>query len=117
MRKRRVELRLLQKNVAQRLGVCENTVTHWETGYSQPQVKHYPAIIGFLGHYPFDHETESLSGKIRQIRYCNGFGVYQCAEFLHVSYDAIKRWEGGSPVTNRRLRGLIEAVWQDLSNR
>jgi DNA-binding XRE family transcriptional regulator len=70
--KKRIENKQFQKDVARIIGVSEDSVTYWENERAQPQIQHYPAIISFLGYYPFKHETETLGGKLKQIRYCMG---------------------------------------------
>jgi DNA-binding transcriptional regulator YiaG len=117
IRKKRIESSLLQKQVAAQFGISEDTLTYWENERSQPQVHHYPTIISFLGYYPFDHETDSIAGKLKQIRYCYGLNFKQCANRLAVSVDAVKRWEQGKPVAYPSTRKLIEDVWQQLPNR
>jgi len=117
IRKKRIEGKLLQKQVAEQFNISEDTLTYWENERSHPQVHHYPAIISFLGYYPFDHETDSLAGKLKQIRYSYGLNFKQCANRLAVSVDAVKRWEYGKPVAYQCTRQLIETVWQQLPNR
>jgi DNA-binding transcriptional regulator YiaG len=117
IRKKRIEQGQFQKEVAELLGVSEDTVTFWEKNRYEPQVQHYPKIIAFLGYYPFNHETETLAGKLRQIRYCNGFDFKRCAALFRVSTDAVKRWERGRPIANPKLRNLIQAVWELLPHR
>ncbi|WP_143014175.1 helix-turn-helix domain-containing protein [Mucilaginibacter pineti] len=117
IRKKRIEGGLSQKEAAKSLGVTEDCVTYWENGRSAPQVRHYPAIIRFLGYYPFDHETESLAGMLTQIRYCCGLSFRACASLLCVSEDGARRWERGRPVAHPKTRLLIERAWQHLPNR
>jgi DNA-binding transcriptional regulator YiaG len=107
----------LQKHVAEQLKVSEDTLTYWENERTLPQIHHYPAIISFLGYHPFDHEVESLSGKLRQIRYCLGLNFRQCAAMLQVSVDAVKRWENGKPIAYLENKQLIEMIWESLPNR
>lgn len=114
IRKQRIERGLLQRDVALLLGTSEDTITGWENGRTHPRLQHYPSIIGFLDYYPFEHETETLSGKLRQIRNCKGLGYQQCASLFFVSTDAIKRWESGKPMLNSRLREVVENEWRDL---
>ncbi|MBI2369480.1 MAG: helix-turn-helix transcriptional regulator, partial [Deltaproteobacteria bacterium] len=52
LRKRRLDLRLLQRQVAPRLGAAEATITSWETNQATPSVRFLPAIIRFLGYDP-----------------------------------------------------------------
>ncbi|WP_457129299.1 helix-turn-helix domain-containing protein [Mucilaginibacter sp. HD30] len=61
--RRRLQLRLLQKDVAEIVGVTEECVTGWENGRSSPQIHIYPAISVFLGYYPFDKDI---------VLYCRG---------------------------------------------
>jgi DNA-binding transcriptional regulator YiaG len=103
--------------VAEQLKDSEDTLTYWENERTQPQIHHYPAIIAFIGYYPFDHDTDTIAGKLKQIRYCHGLNFRQCAAILQVSVDAAKRWERGKPVAYPGTRRLIEDVWQQLPNR
>ena len=52
IRKRRLDLKLLQKQVADRIGVHELTITNWERNATVPAIRHIPAIIRFLGYDP-----------------------------------------------------------------
>jgi DNA-binding transcriptional regulator YiaG len=114
IRKVRVERRLLQKDVASLIGVSEDSIALWEGNHVQPTVRHYPAVIGFLGYYPFSHGTENISGKLKQIRYCCGLSFQKCASLFSVSVDAAKRWEAGKHISNPRLRAAIEHAWRQL---
>ena len=53
VRKRRLDLRLTQKQAAERLGVSPWTVLNWEKGRTEPPIESMPAIIRFLGYDPF----------------------------------------------------------------
>jgi len=48
IRNRRIELNLLQKDVAVIIGVCEDTITYWENNRVTPQEKHFKKIQFFL---------------------------------------------------------------------
>jgi DNA-binding XRE family transcriptional regulator len=49
LRKRRLDLGLLQKDVARRVGVKTPAVTAWELGQATPSAGYLPRIIRFLG--------------------------------------------------------------------
>jgi DNA-binding transcriptional regulator YiaG len=117
IRKKRIERTMLQKELAALLGVTEDCITGWEKERTEPQVKYYPNIIAFLEYYPFVHETETLAGKLKQIRFCYGLSFRQCAYQFSISEDAAKRWERGKPVAYLQNQQLIETVWHQLPNR
>ena len=53
IRKKRLDLGLLQKEVAQHVGVDTNSVTNWEKGHTSPRLHIIPRIMEFLGYVPF----------------------------------------------------------------
>ena len=116
IRKKRIEGKLSQAHAAIALGVDENTVTGWELERNHPLIKYYPAIIAFLGYYPFDHETDTYAGKLKQIRYCKGLSFERCAVLLSISTDAAMRWERGKPIANKMYKERIHSVWNGLPN-
>jgi transcriptional regulator with XRE-family HTH domain len=52
IRKRRLDLGIFQKDVAQKIGVIAETVFRWESNESLPSVSQLPRIIRFLGYDP-----------------------------------------------------------------
>jgi DNA-binding XRE family transcriptional regulator len=54
LRKRRLDLGLLQCDVAEKLQVNPMTVCNWETNRTSPQLRFMPRIIAFLGYNPHD---------------------------------------------------------------
>lgn len=52
IRKRRMDLKMTQKELSRKLGVTEDTITYWEVERSQPQKKFYSSIISFLKYVP-----------------------------------------------------------------
>lgn len=49
LRRKRIDLGLLQQDVAQQLGVDEDSVCHWENRRSHPKSYLIPRVIDFLG--------------------------------------------------------------------
>ena len=72
LRNMRLQLRLLQKDVASEIGVTEDCITLWENNHSKPTVSYYPKIIQFLGYVPFEVDTSTLGGQIKLYRYLHG---------------------------------------------
>ncbi|MFI5161946.1 MAG: transcriptional regulator [Sphingobacteriales bacterium] len=114
LRAKRIVSGYLQKDVAVSLNVCEDTITGWENGRFQPEVCRYPAIIAFLGYYPFSHDTTTLSGKLQQLRYCKGLDYQACGVLFGVHGSTIRSWEKGTnrPTTSNAL--FIQTLWQQL---
>ena len=96
IRNRRLELRLLQKDIAERIGVCEDTITNWENGYSEPDIQYYPALIHYLGYIPFEIDTATLSGRIKLHRYTRGISQKELAKELGIDESTIWRLEKGA---------------------
>ena len=90
--KRRIELELRQKDVGKLIGVGNFTIMNWEKGDAQPSIKHYPAIISFLGYEPFP-EPRTLGERIIAWRHRNGFSRKALARQLGVDEAALARRE------------------------
>ena len=52
LRKRRLDLKLLQKDVARTIGCTALTLVNWEKGHTKPSVNHMAGVVGFLGFNP-----------------------------------------------------------------
>ncbi|MFH1277565.1 MAG: helix-turn-helix transcriptional regulator [Candidatus Eisenbacteria bacterium] len=52
LRKRRMDLGLLQREVAERLGVAKDTYRFWECNRARPLPRQWEGIIRFLGYRP-----------------------------------------------------------------
>jgi DNA-binding XRE family transcriptional regulator len=52
IKKKRAELKLTQKQVAELLIVTECTIWNWENNYTQPTVHCLAKVIQFLGYIP-----------------------------------------------------------------
>jgi transcriptional regulator with XRE-family HTH domain len=94
LKRRRLELHLLQTDVARRLGVHFETLKNWERGIGSPMVRHIPAIIKFLGYDP-EPEPEALPKRIAYARRRLGMTQEQLAEALSVDPVTVYRWEKG----------------------
>jgi len=51
LRKRRLDLDLLQKDVAEIIGVTEVTISNWENNKNKPPSRYLKKIIDFLGYH------------------------------------------------------------------
>jgi transcriptional regulator with XRE-family HTH domain len=94
IRKRRVGLKLLQKDVADQLGVCEPSVYNWEANTSTPEIRYMPAIIRFLGYNPLPL-ADTLAGQLVRQRTSLGLSQKESAKGLSVDPATLARWERG----------------------
>jgi len=94
IRKRRLDLNLLQKDVARIIGVAQETVWNWENGATNPAVRCLPGIIEFLGYVPAEYTTPQTSGeKIVISRKLLGISQKELARMLDVDPGTLARWE------------------------
>lgn len=110
IRNRRLELRLFQKDVAELIGVTENCIAYWEKNRSQPTVCYYPALISFLGYFPFDIDTSSLGGKIKYYRYLQGMTQEQLAKDLGVNESTVYHYEKSNKKPSSKTRNRLEVI-------
>ena len=112
IRNRRLELRLLQKDVADIIGICEGTVTYWENDRVEPQTKHYPKLIKFLGYVPFEIDATTTGGKIKMYRFLNGLSQEDLAKELGINESTVFHYENGrhlpQPQTLKKMKHIIK---------
>jgi transcriptional regulator with XRE-family HTH domain len=111
LKKRRLRLGLLQKEVAAIIEVSEDTITYWENGRAVPMIHHYPNIISFLGYNQFNIALESLAGQINAYRILKGLSLKKFGKLIGVDGSTISSWEGAASIprksTQNKLRKII----------
>jgi DNA-binding XRE family transcriptional regulator len=107
IRKRRIETNRMQQDVAKIIGVSTDCITNWENNRSQPQIHFFPAIIFFLGYYPFTHESETFGGMILHMRHCHGWTCAECGEVLGVDGSTVSAWEQSKVMPTKENRKRI----------
>ena len=106
LRGRRLDLGLLQRDVAAESGVSAATVKNWETNRAEPETRYLPAIIDFLGHCPYT-TTPSFREWLRQCRTSLGLSQETLASELRIDESTIAGWERGDHrPTKSRLESL-----------
>jgi transcriptional regulator with XRE-family HTH domain len=102
LRKRRLDLKLLQKEVAQKLGVDKASIHNWETHRTNPSLPIIPKIIEFLGYIPFE-TSNNLAEKIKAYRKLLGITQKSLAKELQIDPGTLARWEGGKGRVSKEL--------------
>jgi transcriptional regulator with XRE-family HTH domain len=108
---RRLDLRLLQKEVADQIGVDETTITAWERNTTTPAVRFIPAIIKFLGYDPLP-PASSFSERLTTARRAQGLSLRKMAVALGVDPGTLLDWEAGKHQPTGRSIELIGKVLQ-----
>ncbi len=108
-----MDLKLYQCDVAKALKVSEATVTNWETNKSEPVVSNYPLIVEFLGYFPFEIDTSTFAGRLKEYRYKNGLTQELLGKTLKVNESTIFHWEKGvhTPFP-RMLKKAEQLFWK-----
>lgn len=94
LRKRRLDLGLLQRDVAGQIGVDLKTLCNWERQRTEPEIRFLPAIFQFLGGDPRPRPS-TLSERIWAARTALGLTQEVLARRLGVDPGTVGRWEAG----------------------
>jgi site-specific DNA recombinase len=110
--RRRLVLKLLQRQVAEQLGVDKASVANWEGNRTKPGVEYMPAIIRFLGYNPLP-PADSWADRLIQSRTILGLSQKESAAQIGVDQGTLARWERGErepvgPFEARVLRFVAE---------
>lgn len=112
LRKKRLDLKLLQKEVAQKIGVEESTIWNWENNYSSPSLYFVPKIIKFLGYMPDCTKGGTLGEKIVASRKILGLTQKELARLLGVDPSTLRKWERNKSQPHKRLLIKIKALFK-----
>ena len=115
VRKRRLDLGLLQRDAAERLGVHKMTVNNWENNRRSPQLRFVPRIIEFLGYIPYDAQPEALGKRIVLWRRTLGLTQRELACRLGVAPSTLGRWERDKGKPSRGLFERLDAFLASLA--
>jgi transcriptional regulator with XRE-family HTH domain len=92
IRKRRLDLGLLQRDVAAQIGVNKDTIYNWEMNRTEPEVRFIPKIINFLGYTPYDPGW-SFGEWLRAIRSTLGLSQEQLARSAGLDESTVLKWK------------------------
>jgi DNA-binding XRE family transcriptional regulator len=113
IRKKRIDLKLLQKDVAKICGVTEDCITNWENNRSIPQIQYFPHIIKFLGYLPFEVNLATFSGKLKAYRHINGLSQKQLGQLVGVDSGTVCSWELGDNQPHKKTLTKLETMFKE----
>lgn len=103
LRKKRLDLKLLQEDVSRKIGVSTPSIQNWETGHAAPSLSVIPRLIGFLGYIPFETSTKRPYEKIKLYRRILGLSRKELAKRLRIDPSTLARWEKGRGNPSKEL--------------
>ncbi len=113
LRKRRLDLGLLQRDVAAKLGVRVDTIRNWEVGRNQPAQWQWPGIVRFLGYVPFGMNGD-LGERLKAYRRVHGLSQTRLAAILRVDPSTVWHWEQGRRQPTDKHAETMNAVIASL---
>ena len=109
LRARRFDLGLLQREVADQIGVTKCTIQYWETNRVTPALRFRPRITKFLGYDPNANTFPgSLSERLKAHRTKLGLSRKKLAALLGIDQSNLAGWERGEHRPTSRSLKLIE---------
>ena len=115
IKKKRLDLGLLQHEAAEEMGVSLWTVINWELGETTPPVWYGPRIIKFLG-YDATPEPQNFVGRIWSLRWRLGLKQSELAEELGVSASTVSDWERSRCRPSRKIRQHVHHLRTRLAS-
>lgn len=94
LQRRRLDLGLTVREVAERLGVEATSVANWLKGRSKPAIRHMPKVLAFLGYDPRPN-LDGIAGRLRLRRETLGLSRGAAAERMQVDRGTLQRWAQG----------------------
>lgn len=112
IRKKRLDLGLWQRTLAERLGVREETLAIWERGQTKPLPRHHGAVVRFLGYDPEPAEG-SLGSLVRARRRALGLSQAELASRLGLDEGTIVDTELGRRRLSRRVAIAVRTLLEE----
>jgi transcriptional regulator with XRE-family HTH domain len=114
IRRRRLDLGLRQCDLAQIVGADTRTVANWELDRVLPVIRHYPAIILFLGYDPTP-VGDCPSERLRALRRRLGLTQEDLAHRLGLDEGTVTEFEKGPRKNSRKVANIIAAVLNEAA--
>ena len=116
LRKRRLDLKLLQKEVAQKLGVGESSVYNWENNLTKLALRYIPKIIEFLGYAPYNPSDKTTGEKIVACRRFLGLSQKRLACHLGIDPFTLGKWERDKRLPPERVLKDLTTFFKSYSS-
>ena len=114
IKKRRLELGLLQREVAERIGVNETSIYDWEKHRTDPMLHLIPRITQFVGYIPPFFTGQTTGEKIVAYRHVRGMSQRALALTLNVDPTTLGRWERDESLPTGKLKLRLEPFFEEI---
>ena len=111
--KRRLEMGATQREVALLICCDPISIYHWEKNQNQPYVRHYPAIIKFLGYNPLN-PGKTIGSKILYCRMTRGFSRRKLAKEMGIDEGTLARWELDRKAPTGKCLALVNELFIEI---
>lgn len=102
IRRKRLAMKLRQKDLAKQLCVTASSVYNWEANQSVPELRFVPAIINFVGYNPLPVATTIADQLVRR-RTELGMSQKEAAQQMGVDPSTLAQWERSEREPNGTL--------------
>jgi transcriptional regulator with XRE-family HTH domain len=94
LKKRRRELRLLQREAAEMMHIGTDTYANWERGKTEPVASQFRPVVAFLGYDPTP-ATSTLAARLQAKRRTLSVTFSQVARYLGWNSGTLARYLSG----------------------
>jgi len=115
LRRRRLDLKLRQIDLADKLEVNEMTICNWEMNLTTPRLYQMPKINEFLGYNPLISKVTTFGERIKQFRLIKGLSLRKLAMQLGIDSTTLARWERDESIPRVHLRKTLSAFFGSLA--
>jgi transcriptional regulator with XRE-family HTH domain len=109
LRKKRLDLGLRQRDVAEQIEVDVATVVNWERQRTEPRIRFLPAIFKFLGADPRPVPV-TFPERLGAARTAQGLSREVLARRLGIDPGTVARWEAGTSRPGSKLLRFLRQI-------
>jgi len=104
-----MDLGLFQRQVAEQIGISEDTIYRWESNESIPQVQFIPAIIKFLDYDPLS-PPDSPRQRLVFYRRMHGLSQRKLAKETGIDPKTIELAETGKRPVSKKILKFLQSL-------
>jgi len=103
LKKKRLDMNIQQKELAEKCGVTVCTIRNWEKNRSNPSLVFMPKIVQFLGYIPYEASNQTFGEQIAAKRRLLGLRQKDLATSIGADPCTVRSWEKGRHGPSKRF--------------